>query len=225
MKRPKQAAQIEAFGYLRVSGRGQLVGDGFPRQRESIQRHADANGITIVRWFEERGICGATEWEDRPAWLDAVTHLNGVRTIVVESLNRLARDLFVQEHILRDLKHRGVTLLSATEGPQDLDSDATRVMLRQILGAIAEYDRKMIVLKLKAARKRMKATVGFCEGRKRFGERPGEPALLQRMRVLRAEGRTFDSIAETLNADGVPTRVTGRRWFGSTVAKILRRAA
>jgi DNA invertase Pin-like site-specific DNA recombinase len=219
----EEAALIEVFGYLRVSGRSQLADDGFPRQRESIQRYADAKRINIVRWFEERGVRGATEWEDRPAWVDAVQHLNGVQTIIVERLDHLARELFIQEYILRDLKQRGVTLLSATE--QDLDSDPSRVLFRQIMGAIAQYDRAMVVLKLRAARKRMKTVAGRCEGRKPFGHRPGEGELLARMKELRAQGRTFDRIAETFNAEGVPTRIAGRRWFGSTVAKILRRVS
>jgi hypothetical protein len=45
------------------------------------------------------------------------------------------------------------------------------------------------------------------------------------MHAMRTEGVTFDRIAEALNAEGVPTRVAGRRWFGSTVANILRRLA
>jgi DNA invertase Pin-like site-specific DNA recombinase len=218
----KRTPVIESFGYLRVSGRGQLAGDGFPRQREAIQRYADTHGIKIVQWFEERGVCGATEWEDRPAWAEAIQQLNGVRTIIVEKLDRLARELFIQEHILRDLKRRGVTLLSATE--EDLDSDPTRVLFRQIMGAIAQYDRSMVVLKLRAARRRMKTTTGRCEGRKPFGDRPGEAELLGRMKDLRAQRLAFDAIAGLLNSEGVPTRCEGR-WFGSTVAKILRRAA
>jgi DNA invertase Pin-like site-specific DNA recombinase len=217
----KKAPLIEAFGYIRVSGRGQLDGDGFPRQREAIQRHAEANGIRIVKWFEERGVCGATEWEHRPAWSEMVQTLNGVRTIVIERLDRLARELFIQEYILRDLKQRGVTLLSATE--QDLDSDPSRVLFRQIMGAIAEYDKAMVVTKLRAARKRMRASQGRCEGRKPYGSRPGESATLERIQALRLAGSSYDAIAETLTAEGVPTRTTGRRWFGSTLAKIMRR--
>ena len=217
----KKASAIEAFGYIRVSGRGQLDGDGFPRQREAIQRHADANGIKIVAWFEERAICGATEWENRPAWSEMVQKLNGVRTIVIERLDRLARELFIQEYILRDLKHRGVTLISAAE--PDLDSDPGRVLFRQMMGAIAQYDRTMVVLKLRAARKRMRASQGRCEGRKPYGTRPGESATLVRIQALRESGSTFDAIAAALNAEAVPTRTAGKRWFGSTVAKILRR--
>jgi DNA invertase Pin-like site-specific DNA recombinase len=212
---------IEAFGYIRVSGRGQLDGDGFPRQREAIERYAAANGIRIVKWFEERAVCGATEWENRPAWSEMVQHLNGVRTIVIECLNRLARELFIQEYILRDLKQRGVTLVSAME--PDLDSDPGRVLFRQMMGAIAQYDRTMVVLKLKAARKRMKASEGRCEGRKPYGDRPGEQAVIERIREARAAGQAFDAIAAALNAEGVGTRTAGKRWFGSTVAKIMRR--
>jgi len=218
----KKAPIVEAFGYIRVSGRGQLDGDGFPRQRASIQRYADANGVKIVRWFEERAVCGTTEWENRPAWSEMVQHLNGVRTIVIERLDRLARELFIQEYILRDLKQRGVTLVSV--GEQDLDSDPARVLFRQIMGAIAQYDRTMVVLKLRAARRRMKAAAGRCEGRKPYGNRPGEQAIMDRIRAQREAGQTFDAIAAALNSDGVPTRTTGRRWFGSTVAKIMRRA-
>lgn len=48
----------EVFAYLRVSGRGQLSGDGFSRQRTAIQAYDAANGLTVVEWFEERGVTG-----------------------------------------------------------------------------------------------------------------------------------------------------------------------
>lgn len=219
----KNMPRIQAFGYLRVSGRGQLAGDGFPRQKEAIQRFADANNMEIVRWFQERAVSGATEWEHRPAWSEMVQNLNGVRTIVVERVERLARDLGVQEWILRDLKQRGVALVSATE--ENLDADPTRVLVRQMLGAIAQYDRAMTVLKLRAARKRVKAATGRCEGRQPYGSLNGEAAILARMQDLRAQGSPYDKIAATLEAENVSTRIAGGRWFGSTVAKILRRVA
>jgi DNA invertase Pin-like site-specific DNA recombinase len=95
--------------------------------------------------------------------------------------------LFIQEYILRNLKQRNVILLSATE--QDLDSDPSRVLFRQIMGAIAEYDKAMVVTKLQAARKRLRASQGRCEGRKPDGTRPGECATLVRIQALRLAGR------------------------------------
>jgi DNA invertase Pin-like site-specific DNA recombinase len=147
-----------------------------------------------------------------------VQNLNGVRTIIVEKVERLARDLGVQEWIFRDLKQRKVELVSATE--ENLDADPARVLFRQLLGAIAQYDRAMTVLKLRAARKRMKAATGRCEGQKPYGTRPGERQTIERMRALRASGKTFDAIAEALNREQIPTRAGGR-WFRSTVQKIF----
>ena len=45
--------------------------------------------------------------------------------------------------------------------------------MRQIFGAIAEYEKTMIVIKLRGARQRKKARTGRCEGRKPYGHYPG----------------------------------------------------
>ena len=56
---------IEALTYLRVSGRGQITGDGFPRQRETIKRYAAANNITLVAEYRDEGVSGTKELDDR----------------------------------------------------------------------------------------------------------------------------------------------------------------
>jgi len=210
----------KAFAYLRVSGKGQVDGDGFPRQLKAIKEYAGAHDIKIVRVFQEKGVSGAVEGMDRPTWADMIGTIlaNGVKIILVESLGRLARDLYIQEYILRDMKQRGITLISVTE--LDLDSDPTRVMFRQILGAVHQYEKNMIVLKLRGARVRQKAKTGHCEGAKAFGTLPGEAAVVERMKALRADGIGFDRIAAKLNEDGVKPR-RGARWHGLTVNKIL----
>src|SRR5437667_256040 len=76
-----------------------------------------------------------------------------------------------------------------------------------------------------AGSKRGRAATGRCEGRKPFGMLPGEAELLARMQGLRAQGWTFERIAAELADEGIATRIAGGRWFGSTVAKILRRTA
>lgn len=108
---------IKAFGYLRVSSNGQIEGDGFPRQRATIERWAAANGIIIVRWFEERGVSGKTDLENRPALQELMVALasNGVRTVLIEKLDRLARDLMVQETILAEFRKQGFEVVSVME--------------------------------------------------------------------------------------------------------------
>ena len=56
-----------AFAYLRVSGKGQVDGDGFPRQLAAIEAYAKANGLTLAKVFREQGISGTKELENRPA--------------------------------------------------------------------------------------------------------------------------------------------------------------
>lgn len=222
-KNSESPAKIPAFGYLRVSGKDQIDGDGFTRQRSTIAAWADTNGYRVAGWFEEKAVRGKTEWEDRAAWSEMVASLNGTRTILVEKLDRLARDLMVQEHIIADLRRREVNLISAAEPDLCVD-DPSRKLLRQIMGAISEYDRAMITSKLSGARKRMKAATGRCEGRKPYGDVPAEAAIVRRMAEMRASGASFDAVAKALNEAGHSTRY-GSPWFGSTVCKILRRQA
>ena len=214
-----------AYAYIRVSGKDQLEGDGFPRQREAITKYAKAHNLRIVRWFEERAVCGDSEWEQRAAWSEMAANLKEVRTIVIERYDRLARDLYIQEHILRDLKRRNVTLLSSAEGDMANGTDASdpiRVLVRQIIGAVGQYDKAMIVKKLKASRDRMKRDTGRCEGRKPFGFRAGEVQTIAQLREWRAAGETYESIAALADAAGLTTR-RGGKWGPTTICKILKR--
>ena len=45
-----------AVSYLRVSGKGQIEGDGFPRQRAAIEAYAKANNIDIVAECRDEGL-------------------------------------------------------------------------------------------------------------------------------------------------------------------------
>lgn len=216
----------KAFAYLRVSGRGQLEGDGFDRQLTAIKKYAKAHDIRIVRVFREEGISGKTDLENRPALQNLLAALtaNGTHLVLIEKLDRLARFLTVQESILQDFKHKGFEIVSVTE-PDLCSDDPTRTLMRQVLGAFFQYERSMIVAKLKGARerKRAKAKDGRCEGRKPYGFRPNERPILERMRKLRSKGTTLTAIADALNAEHIAPR-SGARWYAATVGRILTRA-
>lgn len=215
---------MKAFAYLRVSGRGQVDGDGFPRQLAAVQGFAGSHSITIARVFREKGISGAVDGIDRPAWVEMIAAAReaDVTVVVIEKLDRLARDLMIQERILADLKTRGVTLVSVAE-PDLCSTDPTRTLLRQIVGAVAQYDKASIVSKLRVARQRHREEHGRCEGAKPYGARPGEAEVLNRIRAMHVAGARFLAIAEALNADGITPR-RGRRWHPYAIERIARRA-
>jgi DNA invertase Pin-like site-specific DNA recombinase len=204
---------IKAFAYLRVSGRGQIDGDGFPRQLSAVKAYAAHHGVKIARVFEEKGVSGTNELADRPAFVELLTalHADGVRLVLVESLGRLARDLMIQESIIHDLKRHGFEIVSVVE-PDLCGDDPSRKLMRQIMGAFHEYEKTMLVCKLHGARQRMKAKTGACEGRKPYGHYPGEQPVLDRMTALRTSGSTYEAIASTLNGEGVKPRNQAAKW-------------
>jgi DNA invertase Pin-like site-specific DNA recombinase len=211
-----------AFAYLRVSGRGQLDGDGFPRQRTTIQGYADMNGFRIIRWFREEGVSGTKDLGNRPALqaLLIALHADGVKIVLIERLDRLARDLMVQETIIGDLRKHGFELISVAE-PDLCSDDPSRKLVRQVFGAIAEYERAQIVLKLRGARIRMRLREGRCEGRLPFGTKPGEENVIARMRQLQGQGLNVAKITELINSEFKPR--TGKRFYPANVARILRK--
>src|ERR1035441_9516121 len=179
-------------GYGRCSSLGGMDGDGPIRQRTAIQKFADEHGIEIVSFYEEShtgsDLEGRTEFKQMRSLLVS----NGVRLVIVEKLDRLARSIMVQETILADFKKHDIELKSATPGEDDLcGEDPTRTLIRQILGCFFEYERKMIESKLRAARQRMKVQKGKCEGQKAFGTLPGESGILKRI-ILRSEEKTSE---------------------------------
>jgi DNA invertase Pin-like site-specific DNA recombinase len=229
-----------AFGYVRVSsaGQGAEERDGIPRQKAAIRKHAAANNIRIVRWFADT-VSGKKELENRPALQELMTalHGNGTKLVLIEKLDRLARDLMIQESIIADFKRNGFELVSVTE-PDMCSDDPTRKLLRQMLGAFAEYECTMIALKLKGARLRAAAKRGasYVEGRVPFGYRvmkhdgipvrvpePTEQATIARMKQLRDDGCSLAKIAETLTGEGRRARA-GKKWYERQVARILGRS-
>jgi hypothetical protein len=61
--------------------------------------------------------------------------------------------------------------------------------------------------------------MGIYEGRKPYGDRPGESEVIARAEVLRASGISWDATAQQLNGEGVSTRYGGA-WFGLRYARL-----
>jgi DNA invertase Pin-like site-specific DNA recombinase len=227
------AKQIKkkALAYLRVSGKGQINKDGFPRQRESIRKYAKANSLEIVAEYRDEGVSGTKELEDRQGLAALLDHIesNGVQIVLVERADRLARDLMVSEVILGQFRDLGVSVISVDSGI-DLttgDDDPTRTLIRQVLGAVSQFEKSVIVLKLRAARERTKRKTGRCEGRKPYGYYPGEGKIIERIKELyrkpHGEKRMgFGTIARKLNEEGILTR-SGVPWSDTQIKSILAR--
>ncbi|SNQ47063.1 Site-specific DNA recombinase [Frankia canadensis] len=228
---------MKLIGYIRVSTVGQAEdGMGLDVQTDSIRAWARANGHRITEIFTEAGVSG--KLEDRPALGDALRALRdgSADGIVVPKLDRLARDLVVQEQLIAEIRRMGADIHSAVAGEAaylvDDPDDPSRKLIRQILGAVNEYERAMIALRLRSGRKQKAAAGGYAYGAPAFGVRAEgkqltaderEQAALTRMVELAEEGASLRTIADTLTAEGHrPKR--GDRWHPTTVNRALVRA-
>jgi DNA invertase Pin-like site-specific DNA recombinase len=220
-------AKTKAFSYLRTSGKGQVGNDGFPRQRDAVNRYAKANRLEVVQEFTDEAVSGTTDAIDRPGLTDLFVALkaNGVRTVIVENATRLARDLMISEILLAEFRKLGVRVISA-DGGIDLtlgNDDPSGKLIRQILGAVAEWEKCALVQKLRASRLRIRRAGGRCEGKKPYGHTPEEATVVATILEHRAAGLSYVAIAGQLNEGGIKSR-SGRTWHPTQVQRVVGRS-
>src|SRR4051794_2309423 len=91
----------KAVAYLRTSSAANvgIDKDSERRQREAVEAFARSNGIEIVEEYYDAAVSGADPVTSRPGFTAMLERLlsNGVRTVLVETASRFARDLIVQE--------------------------------------------------------------------------------------------------------------------------------
>src|SRR5215204_5436104 len=201
---------IPAVAYLRTSSAANVGADkdSERRQLEAIQGFARRAGYEIVDQFFDAAVSGADAIDARAGFAAMLKRIegNGVRTIIVETANRFARDLMVQEVGYARLKERGIELIAADSPTSFIEDTPTARLIRQVLGAVAEFDKAMTVAKLRGARDRKRATGVKVEGRKSHAElRPevvSEAKRLYRRSPKTGERRSLREIATELATMG-----------------------
>ena len=166
------------MAYLRTSS-GANVGpdkDSDKRQRAAIASFAKRAGFTLVDEFYDAAVSGGDPVDQRPGFAQMLQRLaaNGAKTIIVESPDRFT------------LKALGISIIPASAPNFFTEDTPTAVLVRQVLGAIAQFEKASAVAKLAAARKRKREREGRCEGRKPLREtRPEVVALARKLRRRR----------------------------------------
>ncbi|WP_245509726.1 recombinase family protein [Bradyrhizobium vignae] len=221
------------MGYTRTSSATNSGDDkdSVTRQRKAIQNYANCAGYKIVAWHDDPAVKGTDAIDVRPGFAAALEQIagNGVRTIIVETANRFARDLMVQETGYARLRSEGIDLIAADKPDSFVDDTPTAVLVRQILGAVAQFDKAITVAKLRGARERKRRTGARVEGRKPIAESHPEAAAMARR--LRAEQPRISlrAISAALAEAGIVTKASrgkkrpgGAPYTASAVASMLR---
>jgi DNA invertase Pin-like site-specific DNA recombinase len=226
---------MPVYGYLRVSSKRQMDGSGFGRQKATIKRFAKSKRLVIDEWFKEQ-VSGTKDEDEREVFAAMVSQLlatngdNGQKVLVVERLDRLARQLMVQEQLLVYLVSKGITLYSADTAEnvtEAIMADPMKKAMVQMQGVFAELEKSQLVRKLRKGRQVKRALTGRCEGLPPYGTTPEESAIIKRIGYLRrkpkyGKRRTYQAIADILNGEGVPTRL-GKKWRAVQIWRIVNR--
>jgi DNA invertase Pin-like site-specific DNA recombinase len=184
----------KAVAYLRTSSRTNVGTDkdSDKRQRAAIEAYARAAGYEIIETFYDAAVSGADPVGERLGFAEMLERLlsNGARTILVESPDRFARDLMVQLAGHDMLKAKGISLVAASAPTHFIEDTPTAILVRQVLGAIAEFEKTTLVAKLAAARRRKRMATGKkVEGRKSHAEtRPDVVSLAKALARKRPKG-------------------------------------
>jgi len=116
-------------------------------QEAECRKYADARLWEIKSIFEDRAISGADE--ERPGLFGALEELDRNDALLIYKPDRLARDVYLSELFRRSVAKQGAKIVCVSgdvegEGPE-------QTMIRQVVASLAEYERKLIAARTKAA--------------------------------------------------------------------------
>ena len=214
-------------------------GYGLDAQESDCQRYARKATHPKVRIVhgvvdgDERATSGKSTIDERPGLLEALEWLQDGRAdgILAPNMDRLARELTVQEAVMSYVWALGGRVFTADDGEQleDDPRDPMRTAMRQMRGVFHQLDRAMIVKRLGEGREAKGKRGGYAFGAPRYGQQAidnelvrndQEAATLKQMLRWQAEGLSMRAIAARLNAEGVPSK-RGGQWHPATVQRLL----
>lgn len=228
------------FGYPRVSSIGQDKRDTIEKQIYDLTKFCEHNGHTLVQMFPERAVSGATDFDERPAMIALLDALKAspeaVDGILFFQLDRLARDLIVQEKFIVDFiaAYPDKKIISIMEGDMT-DPDPGRVMFRQMIGSLSQYEKSTIRLRITGGKLRKARKGGWNGGAVPYGYRAieghlsvdtQEASVVRLIFKLRKGGMSLHDIAYHLDSKGIPgpknkKKPEGGLWNHGTVYYIL----
>jgi DNA invertase Pin-like site-specific DNA recombinase len=219
---------IKAVAYVRVStGKQDLSLDA---QEERIRLYCQTYGLELVEVIRERAVTGKLKLNKRPEG-QRIAELTGagVCHIIALKLDRLFRNAGDALNHVEQWEQAGISLHLVDMGGQSVNTGSSMgKMMITMLAGFAEFERNMIAERTTAALNYKKAhgqvynhvPYGFKAKDGMLTADATEQAVVAKMTALRADGISYNRIADTLNADGILTK-HGSSWHSQTVANTL----
>ena len=230
---PRKRGPMRLVAYTRLSRANDREQESHQGQAERIHTWAEKHGHTVVAHWRDTtsGENGLEEREGLAAALDALRD-GDADGLVFAQLDRLSRDLVVQESVLREVWRDGFEAFSAAEGEANLrddPEDPSRRLIRVVLGAVMEYERAMTALRMARGRRRAikrgrligpAPTFGWVRDEDDRGKPMPDPEtfpIVEEAVRRKHSGESLRKIATWLE------EATGRRWHAAQVARLCER--
>ena len=223
--------QPNAIIYIRVSTQKQAEAEnGLEAQKADCRAFAERNGFAVGGVFVDAGVSGAAELQDRPGLMSALDSLKKGSVLLVAKRDRIARDVMNNAVIEKMVSNKKSSIVSADGAGNG--NDPAAALMRNILAAMAAYEKALAGMRTKAALKAMK-DAGKVYGMVPFGyQRNGnllelqdrEQGIIQDVAAWRAASMKWKECAARLNAAERFNRA-GRPWSVQNLSQIIRRAA
>ncbi|MFC1419384.1 recombinase family protein [Streptacidiphilus cavernicola] len=222
-------------GYGRVSTGNQKTEGTIDVQRHEVHAYCAEHELHLLKFFGDEGVSGGLE--DRAGLsqlFEFLEDVSGIKAVVIYKLDRIARDLLIQEHLLKKLSLLGVEIVSIKE-PDLAGDEPVRKFTRQIMGGVAELEKAYITMRLTDGRKNKARKGGYAGGGVPFGymttqdgdlavhpERAEVVRLIFKLRRRRVP-MSYNAIADYLNENLIPT-AQAARWYARTVKNVCENA-
>ncbi len=208
---------MRVIAYLRVSTDKQAEsGAGLEAQRQVIEAEGERRGWTFEDVAEDAGESTARPWHERPAMAAAREQLRrgAAEALVVAKFDRLLRSVADWVDICAVSAKEGWEIV-ILDPPLDTTTASGR-MVANIHASVAQFEREVIGQRTKDALA-VKRSQGVILGRR--STLPAE--VRARIHRENMEGKSKNAIAQGLNEDGVATGQGGKKWYHTSVAKVL----
>ena len=216
-----------AVAYYRTSSHtaSGIDSDSLNRQKRAVALYAKANKIKIEKEYYDEAVSGADAIDTRPGFTALLSEMaeNNATMILCENATRFARDLMVQLTGHARLKQLGIDLVAVDSPAAFTDDTPTAVLLRQMMGAFAEFDKATLVARLKSGKDAKRKLTGKCGGRKSLAEKHPEltdKAKHLRRRMWRHKLWSYDKVAKQLFEEGYVTG-NGKQLSASAVKRLV----
>jgi len=234
-----ESESTQAIGYVRNSTSNQQKGGTIIYQQRAIYSFGTSNNILVKSMFSDEAVSGTVELSKRKGVLELIGFLEThreIKILIIYSLDRIARDLWIQEQFILLMKKYNIRIISLRE-PDLFGNDATRTFIRQMLGATSQYEKTLITSRTIAGRINKARSGKFSGGRVPYGFSITQATENQKKSDLiinknqskniklifemKAKRMSYRAIANQLNIMHLESPSGGKKWYAGTVRYLL----